>query len=301
MSTTHKHEVPNYGPAFALGIALNLGFVIAEFIYGRRANSMALIADAGHNLSDVLALGLAWGATVLSRRIPTSKRTYGLRRTTVLAALINAAVSLLALGAIAWESIVRLNAPGTVAERTVIIVAAIGVVVNAVSALLFFRNLSHDLNIRSAFAHLAADAAVSAGVVVAGIIITLTGSWWLDPAVSLAIVVVILVGTWNLLRDSINLALDAVPEGIDLTAIQQYLSTLPETTGVHDLHVWGLSTTEAALTAHLVIADSSQQDQLLIQTEKELHARFGIEHSTLQIESPECEAVCRCRLQGGDR
>lgn len=285
--------------AFGFGIALNLGFVIAEFSYGRVAHSMALVADAGHNLSDVLALGLAWGAAVLSKRVPTSKRTYGMRRTSVLAALINAVILLFALGAVAWESIRRLTVPNAIAERTVIIVAAIGIGVNAVSAALFYLGRSRDLNVRAAFAHLAADAAVSAGVVAAGIVILLTRMWWLDPAVSLVIVVVVLIGTWNLLRDSINLALDAVPEGLNLATIKTYLSALPDVTNVHDLHIWGLSTTETALTAHLVVTESCDRDQLLMQAESALHQLHGIEHSTLQIESRAYEGF-NCRLQSSN-
>lgn len=296
MGHGHDHGSADYGRAFAIGIALNLAFVVIEFIYGRLAHSLALVADAGHNLSDVLALLLAWGAAVLARRHPTPGRTYGMRRSSILAALINAVVLLLAVGAIAWEAIRRFSEPNPVAGGTVIWVAMIGIVINAATALLFLSGRKGDLNIRGAFLHMAADAGVSLGVVLAGIAILATGWLWLDPTVSLAIVVVILIGTWGLLRDSINLALDAVPGGIDLDGIRQYLASLPKVVEIHDLHVWGMSTTEAALTAHLVMAEAVCDDAFLARIESELHDLFGIEHATIQMETGNPIYPCRCRL-----
>lgn len=293
----HQHVQNSYGRAFAIGIALNLGFVIVEFWYGQIAHSLALIADAGHNLSDVLSLLLAWGAAFLSRTAPTQTRTFGMRRTSILAALINAAVLLVAIGAIAWEAIRRFSEPNPVEGKTVMVVAGIGVLINAATALMFWSGRAHDLNIRGAFLHMAADAGVSLGVVVAGFAILETGWLWLDPVVSLAIVVVIFFATWGLLRDSINLALDFVPAGVDLSAIQIHLESLQHVVEVHDIHVWGLSTTEVALTAHLVLADGAEfTDQNLMQTEQELHEHFGIEHATLQLEGLVAAQNCRCRL-----
>ena len=296
MSSGHSHGGSSFGRAFAIGIALNLGFVIIEFIYGHWAHSLALVADAGHNLSDVLSLLLAWGAAGLARRSPTPGRTYGFRRSSILAALINAVVLLIAIGAIAWEAIRRFSEPSPVEGGTVIMVAAIGIGVNAVTALLFWSGRKGDLNIRGAFLHMAADAAVSLGVVLAGFAIIFTGWLWLDPASSLVIVLVILVGTWGLLRDSINLALDAVPEGINERAVEEHLAKLPTCLEVHDLHIWGMSTTEAALTAHLVMKQPACDDAFLAQLAKELHENFGIEHSTFQIETGDPRYPCSCRL-----
>ena len=296
MGQGHSHSQVSYGRAFAVGVALNLGFVAVEFIYGRLAYSLALVADAGHNLSDVLGLLLAWGAAILARRHPTPGRTYGLRRSSILAALANAVVLLLAVGAIAWEAIRRFNEPNPVAGGTVIWVAVAGIAVNTITALMFLRGRKGDLNIRGAFLHMAADAGVSLGVVVAGAAILVTGWLWLDPIVSLVIVVVILVGTWGLLRDSVNLALDAVPEGVDLSGIEKYLAALPAVTEIHDLHIWGMSTTETALTAHLVMTRGACDDSFLARAEDELHRRFGIEHVTLQVESGDPAFPCRCRL-----
>ncbi len=292
----HSHGPTNYGRAFLIGVTLNLGFVIVEVIYGRLAHSLALVADAGHNLSDVLGLVLAWGAMVLSRRSPTRERTYGFRRSSILAALINAAFLLISVGAIAWEAIGRLNNPSPVAGATVIWVSLIGIAINTGTALMFLRGRKSDLNIRGAFVHMASDAVISLGVAVTGAIILYTGWLSLDPVVSLVIVALIIWGTWGLLRDSVNLALDAVPEGIDVSGIQQYLQSLPTCVEVHDLHIWGMSTTEAALTAHLVMAEASCDDALLAQTAHELHHKFGIEHTTLQVEFGDPDYPCRCRL-----
>ena len=292
----HSHEPANFGRAFAIGVTLNLTFVIIEVVYGRLANSIALIADAGHNLGDVLSLLLAWGASVLALRQPTSNRTYGLRRASILAALINAAILLITLGGIAVEAIRRFGEPVDTNARTVMIVAAIGIAVNGLTAYLFATG-HEDLNIKGAFSHMMADAVIALGVVIAGAAMLYTGWVWLDPAVSLAIAVIILFGTWGLLRDSVNLALDAVPAGIDCAAVSGFLSGLPQVAGVHDLHVWGMSTTETALTAHLVIRDPGVDNRFLAETEHELHHLFGIEHVTLQLEAgDETSAVCRCSL-----
>jgi len=290
----HSHATVRYGRAFAIGVALNLVFVAVEFVYGRLAGSLALVADAGHNLSDVLGLLLAWGAAVLATRRPSRRRTYGWRSSTILAALANAVVLLLAVGAIAWEAIERLSAPEPVAEGTVMVVAAIGIAINAATALLFMRGQHEDLNIRGAFLHMAADAGVSLGVVISGAIIFATGWLWIDPLVSLVLAGVILLSTWGLLRDSVNLAMAGVPDGIELGAVEQYLADQPEVAGVHDLHVWALSTTEPALTAHLRVDERQDGDALLRRVERELHDRFGIEHITIQLEQ---EAGCHgCKV-----
>ncbi len=283
----------SYGTAFLVGIVLNLGFVIAEFMYGKVSHSLALIADAGHNLGDVFGLALAWGAAALSATAPTRSRTYGMRRSSVLAALINAVVLLISIGAIGWEAILRLHNPGPVAEHTVIYVALVGIVINGLTAMMFMRGRERDLNIRASFAHMAADAAITLGVAIAGGVILFTGWNWLDPVVSLGIVIAIGVGTWDLLRESFNLAMDAVPENVHLSEVEQYLRSLPGCADVHDLHIWALSTTEVALTAHLVVGDPSDTDQRLSRIDDQLHERFGIEHCTLQFESNSEAARCR--------
>ena len=296
-SDGHSHAAPtNFGRAFAVGIALNMTFVVVEFLYGVWGNSLSLIADAGHNLSDVLGLALAWGAIWLARRQTTEKRTYGYRRSTILAALINAMTILIAVGVVAWEAVRRFFEPSVeVNSGWMILVASIGILINAGSAYLFMAGSKEDLNVRGAFAHLAADAAVSLGVVLTGVVIAYTGWWILDPVVSLVISAVIVWGTWSLLRDSFNLVLDAVPEGIDLQEVREYLLDLNDCRDVHDLHVWAMSTTENALTAHIVIPNSANDDTLIKQTSKELRKRFGIEHATLQIEYG-TDAGCRCGL-----
>lgn len=281
---SHAHGPASYNAAFAIGIALNLTFVVVEAVYGLRAHSLALVADAGHNFGDVLGLVLAWVAALLATKLPTRRHTYGMRRSSILAALGNAIFLLITVGAIAWEAIGRFRHPDSIQTNTVIWVAAIGIVINTATALLFMSGRKGDLNIRGAFLHMAADAGVSAGVVIAGIVIGLTGWLWIDPAVSLGIVAVITVGTWGLLTESINLALDAVPESVDLHEVEAYLRTLPEVTEVHDLHIWGMSTTDVALTAHLVRPNVEDEDALLVTTCSELHDRFGIEHATIQME-----------------
>ena len=280
----HSHSPLDYGPAFAVGVGLNGLFVLLEAGFGIYAQSLALLADAGHNLSDVLGLLLAWGAMTLARQPPTARRTYGLRRSTIIAALANAVLLLVAVGGISWEAVRRLANPSPPHEGLIIWVASAGIVVNTVTALLFLRGSQKDVNLRGAFLHMAADAAVSAGVVVAGIVIHFTHWQWIDPVIGLIIAAAILVATWGVLRESLDLALDAVPKDIDPKAVEEYLAAVPGVSEVHDLHIWGLSTTEAALTAHLVVPDRSQEDALLLRINGELHDRFGIEHTTIQVE-----------------
>jgi cobalt-zinc-cadmium efflux system protein len=284
MNHDHDHAPANYDKAFAIGIALNVSYVAVEAVFGVLAHSLALIADAGHNLSDVLSLLLAWGASRLSQMQPTKRYTYGLRSSSILASLINAIILLIAIGAIAWEAIRRFNQPEEIAGGTVMAVAAFGVVINAATALLFVKGSESDLNIKGAFLHMAADAGVSLGVVVAGFAISRTGLYWIDPVTSLVIVAIIAVGTWGLLRDSARLALQAVPPGIDTNKVKEYLTALPEVVGVHDLHIWPMSTTETALTAHLEIPEGSGGDEFLHHVCKHLHDQFKIEHCTIQIE-----------------
>jgi cobalt-zinc-cadmium efflux system protein len=280
----HSHSPANYDRAFAIGFSLNLAFVIVEAVFGVLAGSLALLADAGHNLTDVLGLVLAWGANYLMKRPPSERRTYGWRRSSILAALLNAVILFVAVGGIGWEAILRLGAPSPVQGKTILWVAGMGVLINTATALLFVRGRKKDLNIRGAFLHMAADAGVSAGVVLAGIGILVTGWLWLDPVTSLLIVGIILVTTWDLLHESMNLALDAVPQSIDPEAVKDYLATLPGVTEIHDLHIWGLSTSEAALTAHLVKPDPKDDDLVITEARKALHDRFGIRHITLQWE-----------------
>lgn len=288
----HDHETSNYNRAFAIGIALNLGFVIIEAVYGILAHSVALLADAGHNLSDVLSLILAWGASWLTRRQPSRRYTYGLRRSSILVALLNAILLLLAMGGITWETLQRFSNPEPIAGGTVIAVAAVGIVINTITALMFISGRKLDLNLRGAFLHMAADAGVSLGVVLAGIAIVATGWLWFDPVVSLIIVAVVVVGTWQLLKDSVNLALDAVPEGIEPLAVQTYLAERPSVAQVHDLHIWAMSTTETALTVHLVMPSGHPGDDFLAKTCRELHNHFGVEHATLQVETGDHNHPC---------
>ena len=275
--------------AFALGIALNLAFVAVEAGVGIVSGSMALVADAGHNLSDVLALVIAWGASALAACAPSDRFTYGFKSSTILAALANAALLMLALGAILVETLRRLADPPPVAGGLVMIVAGIGIVVNTATALLFLRGRKDDLNIRGAFLHMAADAAVSAGVVLAGLAILLTGQTWIDPVTSLGIVALIGWGTWGLLKDSLKLGLLGVPEGIDEKAVRGFLCALPGVSAVHDLHIWPMSTTETALTAHLVMPGGHPGDAFLHELAHELEHDFGICHATVQVEmATEC-------------
>lgn len=288
----HDHAPARYDRAFAIGIGLNLAFVVAEVIYGARAHSLALTADAGHNLGDVLGLGLAWVGMLLSARRPTNRRTYGLRRFSILAALGNGGFLLVAVGAIAVEAIHRMRNPGPVAAKTVIVVALIGICINAGTAIGFMRGRKSDLNIHGAWLHMIGDAAASAGVVAAAIGIAATGWTWIDPLVSLVLVALITASSWGLLRDSLNLALDAVPPGIDPEEVTAYLAALPGVSDVHDVHIWGLSTTHAALTAHLVVPEGGNTDALIATACRHLHDRFGIEHATVQIEQRHMSHDC---------
>jgi cobalt-zinc-cadmium efflux system protein len=286
----HSHAPDHFGFAFAVGVALNTGFVIAELVFGYAANSLALISDAVHNFSDVIALLLAWGAAWLAGRRPTQKHTYGYRRASILAALFNAGLLFVAVGGIAVEAINRIQEPAAVAGWTVVVVAALGIIVNGATALLFMRGRHGDLNIRGAYLHMASDAGVSFGVVVAALLIMATGWLWLDPAISLCIAAVVLASGWGLAKDSVNLALDGVPKGIELGQVEAYLNRLEGVTELHDLHIWAMSTNETALTAHLV-CPGGYDDSFLHQVCEELSRRFNIHHATLQIEAS--SEVCR--------
>src|SRR3954451_4331872 len=280
----HSHAPDTFGAAFAIGAALNTAFVIAELIFGYAANSLALISDAVHNLSDVVALLLAWGAAWLAQRQPTQQHTYGYRRASILAALFNAGLLLVAVGGIIVEAVTRLQEPAAVSSWTVVMVAALGILINGGTALLFMRGRHGDLNIRGAYLHMAADAGVSFGVVVAALVIMLTGWLWVDPAISLVISAVVLAGGWGLARDSVNLALDGVPRGIELVKVRNYLASLEGVLEVHDLHIWAMSTNETALTVHLV-RPGGTDDMFLHHVCEQLAHRFDIHHATLQIEA----------------
>jgi cobalt-zinc-cadmium efflux system protein len=280
----HVHQVPDSNRIFAIGVALNVAYVLVQVIFGLVGHSLALLADAGHNLGDVLGLVLAWVASHLVKRPATERRTYGWRRTSIMAALLNAIFLLVTVGAITWEAIRRFARGEIVDANIVIWVAATGVVLNGITAWLFMAGRKSDLNIRGAFLHMAADAGISAGVVVAGVAIFFTGWTWLDPLASILINVVIVIGTWGLLRESFDLATDAVPSGIDLLAVRRYLGALPDVSAVHDLHIWAMSTTEIALTAHLVMPAAAGGDAFRRHVCEHLQQTFGIEHSTIQIE-----------------
>ncbi len=282
----------NHGRAFVIAIILNTVFVVVEFAYGFTANSTALMADAGHNLSDVLGLLLAGGAAILARKAPSERYTYGLRNTSILAALANAMFLLVVCGALAWEAIHRFPQPPAVAGLTVTWVAAVGIAINGLSAWLFMKGSKEDLNIRGAYLHMAADAVVSLGVVVAGVTMIYTGWYWLDPIISLVIVIVILICTWELLRESMQLALTAVPANIEVPAIDAYLRQCDGVTDIHDLHIWGMSTTETALTVHLVMPKGYPGDTFLDEVIQTLETRFLIHHSTLQIEQGTTHHAC---------
>ncbi|MFA6125401.1 MAG: cation diffusion facilitator family transporter [Sphingomonas sp.] len=281
----HSHAPADFGRAFAIGTALNVIFVIVEATYGLIAGSVALLADAGHNLSDVLGLLIAWGAATLAKRRPKGKYTYGLHSSSILAALLNALLLLVAIGVIAVEAIRRFAEPSPVAGTTVMIVAAIGIVINGATALLFMSGRKGDLNVRGAFLHMAADAGVSAGVVLAGLAIVLTGQTWIDPVTSLVIVAVVAIGTWGLLRDSVNMSLQAAPSGLEPARISAFLRKQRGVKGVHDLHVWPMSTTETALTVHLLVPDGYPGDAFTAEIVESLKERFGIDHATIQIET----------------
>ncbi len=295
MSTEHHHGPAEFNGAFAIGIGLNIAFVVIEGFYGWKVDSLALLADAGHNLSDVAGLVLAWGGA-LAGKLPTNPRhTYGWKRASILAAFANALLLLVAMGSLAWEAIGRLSHSSPAAGGTIMAVAAVGIVINTVTALLFMRGREHDLNIRGAFLHMTADALVSAGVVVAGALALWRGWNWLDPVVSLAIVTVIVIGTWGLFRQSLHMLFDGVPFEIDPDAVRQYLMSLPGVSQVHDLHIWAMSTSQIALTAHLVMPEGNADDAFLREATRILHDRFEIVHVTLQVVRapfvPPCDAA----------
>jgi cobalt-zinc-cadmium efflux system protein len=289
----HSHAPASFGLAFAIGTALNLGFVIIEAGYGLVSGSVALLADAGHNLGDVLGLLIAWSATLLAHRRPGGRYTYGLRSSSILAALLNAVLLLATLGVIAVEAVRRLLEPGPVSGTTMMLVAAIGIVINGVTALLFMRGRDHDLNIRAAFSHMAADAMISAGVVVAGLLVWQTGWTWIDPATSLVLVAIVAAGTWGLLRASVDMSLHAAPAGQDPHEIGRFLQSHEQVVAIHDLHVWPMSTTETALTVHLVVPSGYPGDRFTADIAAALKKQFGIGHATIQIET---EADTDCLL-----
>ncbi len=291
----HHHTVTTegYGHVFIIGILLNSVFITAEIIYGLLANSLALLADAGHNASDVLGLFLAWGAIVLAKRKASERYTYGLQSSSILAALANAVLLLVACGGIAWEAIQRFSQPEITASSTVMAVAGIGIVVNGITAWLFMAGSNSDLNIRGAFLHMAADAAISLGVVLSGAAMQQTGWLWLDSAISLTIALIIIITTWGLLKDAIGLALHAVPKHINIAEVRHYLASHDGVNDVHDLHIWAMSTNETALSAHLLMSRSNAGDKFLHQLADELEERFHIGHSTIQIEHGSVNDTCK--------
>jgi cobalt-zinc-cadmium efflux system protein len=288
----HGHAPDTFNRAFAIGIALNAAFVAIEAFYGWKVNSLALLADAGHNLSDVIGLVLAWGGALAGRLQPDARHTYGWKRASILAAFINAMLLLVAMGSLAWEALHRLQSPEPIEGVTIMVVAGIGIVVNTATALLFMRGRERDLNIRGAFLHMAADALVSAGVVVAGGLALWFGWAWLDPVVSLLIAAVIVIGTWSLFKQSLHLLFDGVPDGVDLGAVQALLEALPGVDRVHDLHVWAMGTSEIAMTAHLVMPQGHADDAFLQHATRQLHDGFDIEHVTLQVVRVPFTAPC---------
>jgi cobalt-zinc-cadmium efflux system protein len=283
----------SHGKAFAIGIGLNITFVIVEVVYGFIANSSALLADAGHNASDVLGLVFAWTAAWMATIKPQGKYTYGLRKTTILVSILNALLLFGAVAIISWNAIEKLKDPEPVVGTQIIIVAAVGVIINTLTALLFLKGQKNDLNIRGAFLHMAADAGVSLGVVVAGLLIIITGKQWIDPATSLIIIFVIVWGTWKLFTASIDLALDAVPKHIDIQKVNAFLLNNKEVKSIHDLHIWALSTSQVALSVHLVVPNGTD-DNFLAELKEEIDHKFGIKHITIQIENDDidCETVC---------
>ena len=286
MDNNHSHTTElNFNRAFAWGITLNVTYILIEAFYGLLIHSMSLIADAGHNLSDVLGLLLAWGAAYLARSSATSKRTYGFRKSTILAAMFNSILLLIVVGGISIETFRKFMFPQPTQGKTMMLVAGIGVVVNALTAFFFFKGKENDLNIKSAFLHMAGDAGVSLGVVLAGLIIIFTGWMWVDPLISILILVIITIGTWSVLKKSLLLSMDAVPEHIDPENVRNYLNNLPGVTNVHDIHIWAMSTTEYALTAHLNIPAPDSNDNFLTETAEVLNNKFGISHTTIQIEN----------------
>lgn len=299
MAHEHDHAPRNFSRAFAIGVALNVAFVVIEAFYGWQAGSLALLADAAHNLSDVGGLLLAWAAFGAAQLHPNMRHSYGWRKGSILASFANAVILLVAMGSLGWEAIDRLQTPSPVAAGTVMVVAGVGVVINAATAWLFLAGSEGDLNIRGAFLHMAADALVSLGVVIAGAVYLWQGWGWIDPVMSLVIALVVVVGTWSLFRRSLHLLFDGVPEEIDLVEVQAALLELPGVVSVHDLHVWAMSTSDNAITAHLVMANGDiGHDQLLTQATEMLHERFEIHHAVLQPESEayaaDCPTACGC-------
>lgn len=292
VSHRHRQVPPDFNRAFAMGVALNVVFVIIEVFYGVLSDSLALLTDAGHNLSDVLGLLLAWGAVVLARKRPSSRRTYGFSRATIIASLFSGLLLMGAVGAIGWEAANRLMEPPEPAGKTIMIVAAIGVLVNTVTALFFLSGKDSDLNIRGAFLHMAADAVVSLGVVGSGALILFYGFNWIDPVISLVIAAVIFLSTWGLLRDSLNLAVDAVPKNVDPDAVREYLSGLPGVLRLHDLHIWPMSTIDTALTAHLVMSTMPDSDRFVNEVAHLLADSFSINHATIQLERHDSDIIC---------
>jgi len=296
--SAHSHAPADFGRAFAIGTGLNLAFVLIEAGYGVAANSLALIADAGHNLSDVMTLVLAWGAMVLAKRVATARHTFGFKKGTILVSLGSALFLYAAIGVIIWEALGRLHTPAPVAGMTVTVVAAIGVIINTATALLFMRGRKDDLNIKGAFLHMAADAAVSAGVVIAGLVIAETGLNWLDPVVSIAIALLVLAAGWGLLKDSLHLTMAGVPSGINAEMVLDYLSGIPGVECVHDLHIWAASTTENVLTAHLLMPNGNGDD-FLRHLSEELRHRFKIHHATIQVEQTDVVGGCNLNNSRG--
>lgn len=292
MSHDHAHPTPKrLDAAFAFGVGLNAAFIVVEVVYGLAVNSSALLADAGHNASDVVSLLLAWGAFKLARRKPRGRHTYGWRRTTIYASIVNALLLFGAAGAVGWEAVRQLLDPASVGGATVMAVAGVGVVVNGATAALFMRVGKSDVNVRGAFLHMAADAGVSLGVVLSGAAIYFTAAYWIDPATSFLVVGVVVVGTWRLFVESVNLALDAVPRDVDIDEVRRYLEEREGVEEVHDLHVWAMSSNETALTAHLVAPRVRHDDDFLEAIARDLDERFGVRHTTIQVErSRECAA-----------
>jgi len=292
----HNHAPADFNKAFIIGIALNSSYILIEVIYGLSFNSLALLADAGHNLSDVLGLLIAWGASYLVMKKPTESHTYGFKKSSILAAFVNSLILLVAIGGIVWEAIGRFSDPQPIEGSVVMIVAGIGVIINTFTALLFLRGKENDINIKGAFLHMAADAAISLGVVIVGFLIMKTGILWLDPLVSIIIAIVIFFGTWSLLKESTNMALDAIPRSIDRAEVEKFLNSLEGVEEVHDLHIWAMSTTETALTAHLVMPNGELNDDFTSNVADELKHKHRISHATLQIENgngtENCKANC---------
>jgi cobalt-zinc-cadmium efflux system protein len=296
----HDHAPAEFNKAFAIGIALNIAFVAVEGFYGWKINSLALLADAGHNLSDVAGLVLAWGGALAGKLRPDAKHTYGWKRASILAAFINALLLLVAMGSLGWEAAWRLNSPEATEGWTIIAVAGVGIVINTATALLFMRGRKGDLNIRGAFLHMAADALVSLGVVIGGALYLWQGWAWIDPIMSLAIAVIIVIGTWNLFKQSLHLLFDGVPDGVDLVAVRTVLLGLPGVSNVHDLHVWAMGTSQIALTAHMVLKDTARDHgAILHEAEHKLHEHFEIRHVTLQLESHAYSQQCGLRTSLG--